>query len=403
MKKLFLLILLIVFSPIIVYAADNCSSDQIAINSVEVKNTSGDIVENEPARIENGVLYTNLNFVSVGDSIEYHVNVENKSNEDYYFDENSIKTKTKYVDYEISYDDNNPIIKKKSSKDVDIQITYNREIDEDEYHSNDSMKINLVNDKKILSNPKTSTTMIVALLVLILLVISLLLFKGKRKELLILLIMFIPTGVFAICKVELDMKCNISIEKKYTGYSYLYNERGSGALGTELNIQKKSFWCSVFNENEEYYCALDPGFETEEECNAYVAQYYDPGTGSCVKRERLYDDSLIFHEINPIPFYRPYYIKLYIEKNIPKEVYVCFKTDKDYCMKAGDDSLYNDNVEILRSQQSLFGNCDFGNDYSYCRQGNSSLNYITINGGSINIGNGYGAQCSAYDTFACVD
>ena len=402
MKKLILfLIIIIIISPIMVYAIDSCDSKDIEIESVELKKLTGNAVEGESAKIENGKLITNLSFATVGDSVQYKLRINNKSNEDYYFDEKSIKSKTEYIDYEVFYDDNNSIVKKKSSKVVNVKISYSREISDNVYHSDYSMIINLTNEDLNIPNPNTSNKLIIFMLfVLMILVISGVVFRNKRisKALLVLFILLVPVSVYALCKVELDMKCNISIEKKYTGYSYFYNERGASTLGYELNIHRKSVWCPIDSSgSDESACALGDGFETEEECRNYIDQYYNGG--SCVSRERLYDDSIIFHEINPIEYFyesaRMYYIKMYIEDNVVKDAWVCFRTDKDYCMKGGDGTQsYNTNLEILRAQEPYFTSCEYGEEYSSCQGGIPGLKYISIHKeGMVTIGNNYQAGC----------
>jgi len=74
-----------------------------------------------------------------------------------------------------------------------------------------------------------------------------------------------------------------------------------------------------------------------------------------------------------------YYLKHDVENNLITASYVCFVTDSEYCLKGGDASYYQNNLEILRASESWFNNnegwCSFDNlnsfsgDYSGCYDG----------------------------------
>ena len=63
-----------------------------------------------------------------------------------------------------------------------------------------------------------------------------------------------------------------------------------------------------------------------------------------------------------------YYLKHTINNGVITETYVCFVTDKEYCIKYGD--MYENNVDLLRDNEELFnrknGECIFYANQSYC-------------------------------------
>ena len=113
-----------------------------------------------------------------------------------------------------------------------------------------------------------------------------------------------------------------------------------------------------------------------------------------MSRERLYDENLLFYELDKLPFYRTYYIRLYINKDVLESASVCFVTDKEYCF-TDDDSAdgYEQNIEILRSQQSHFEYCNFNDTDSYCQNSDGVIYSISISPGNVVIVNRYGAGC----------
>ena len=194
----------------------------------------------------------------------------------------------------------------------------------------------------------------------------------------------------------------------YTGYAYVYTPRGSAYIGDKLENRRETIWCPVDTVYEEINCVFDPAPSTEAECLERI-QGYDNYT--CVSRDRLFDENHIsYYELNKISFYGKYYIKMHMKNDVIDKAWVCFDIDNhEYCIEGGDNGAsYTQNVSVLQSVQSNFGDCSFGEHEANCYQGNSnSLKYITTDdAGNVTIGNNWGAQCfinATYDYFACPD
>ena len=106
MKKYLIPILLfIMFIPFMVNA-ETCDTSSITIDSINVDNISGNAEELSSATISGKKINLDLKLYDPGDSIEYTLSVKNTSSEDFYFDEESLKLNTDYIEYEFSYDDN---------------------------------------------------------------------------------------------------------------------------------------------------------------------------------------------------------------------------------------------------------------------------------------------------------
>ena len=185
----------------------------------------------------------------------------------------------------------------------------------------------------------------------------------------------------------------------YTGYAYLYNERGTTLVGNKLDNERRTIWCATNNTEESYYCAIWDDYYTEQECLDYISQFA-PNTYSCVARERLYDEQLLYYELNKIPFYRPYYIKLQIKNDVLINAWNCVSVDnQEYCFKwSSNGETYASNIAVLENIHSSFGYCGEENNYYVCRSGvNRDLYYISIHNNYIGSGNYWGGFCEVSD------
>lgn len=90
--------------------AKTCDSSSIKLDSIELSTTSGNAEEVTEAIISGKKINIDLKLYDPGDSIEYNIIVKNTSNEDYYFDEESLKLNTEYIKYGFIYDDNSNIV-----------------------------------------------------------------------------------------------------------------------------------------------------------------------------------------------------------------------------------------------------------------------------------------------------
>lgn len=222
MKKIIISILfLVMFLPIVVNAK-NCESKGIIIESIELKNTIGNAEELSDASIKENKINLDLKLYDPGDSIEYNLKVKNTSKDDLFFDENSLKSNSNYIDYDFSYENNSNIIKSKETKLIKLKISYNNKIPEDKLVNdtfNDINQITLkLSDKEII-NPNTKNKSI--LFIFIICILCLIIFAFYKHKisinhmlLLIGITIIIPNSVYALCNYNIEIETKIQIDGK---------------------------------------------------------------------------------------------------------------------------------------------------------------------------------------------
>ncbi len=241
MKGKLLTILLILFCiPVLVVAAETCNPDDVKITSIEVNDTRGNIEEVTGATGDNNVVNLDLKMNVPGDTIEYKLTLNNTSNEDYYFDEDSLNIDKDNVNYEIVYEDGSDVVQAGQTKTVYLRVSYKDKIETTNlsngvYTNQGNVTINLTNNS--VNNPPTGdkiihyVVIIIASITLMLVMIRL---HKKLKYLAIIIVVvsvfsFTPTITKAICKCVLEIESNVSIDAK----------EGMFLPGTEVNIKMK--------------------------------------------------------------------------------------------------------------------------------------------------------------------
>ena len=237
MKKIILSILLFVlFMPFCVNA-ETCDLDKISISSITIEEKSDNVEELDEATANGKNINLNLSMSDIGDTIVYKIIVKNDSDEDYQFDKNSISINSDYIDYSMESDDDSTIIKANETKEIYLRVEYKNEVPEEEFNDgtfneNQDMVVNLSTGNTIsvpdtLKNPKTgvqSYIIILSLLLIISIASYVLLRKKKYMKFMVLIIgstIIIPISVFAVCKAEINVQTNVTIEKRYeVTYSY---------------------------------------------------------------------------------------------------------------------------------------------------------------------------------------
>ena len=224
--------LILLFIPFIVLG-EECNINDVIITNIEPIKTNGNLVEKTEATAEGKKINLDLKVYEEGDSIEYKVLLKNTSNEDYYFDENSLKQDNDYMSYEFIYQDNSNIIKPKEEKELIIRVTYKNKVQEESstgsINKTNNIVINLSN-KNIINNPNTGDKIIILfsilIISLIIITISKLIKKRKYiKSLMILLplLMIIPVTVYAICKCNIELESKIEINNSIPLYDLVQN------------------------------------------------------------------------------------------------------------------------------------------------------------------------------------
>ena len=122
MKKIILFLLILLLCPILVFAKNTCNQQDIVIKSISLSDTNKYAEESNSPIIDNNKIDLDLKMYNVGDSIEYNIIIKNDSNEDYYFDNNSIKMNKDYLEYVIIND--SEVIRSGEEKTIKLKVTY---------------------------------------------------------------------------------------------------------------------------------------------------------------------------------------------------------------------------------------------------------------------------------------
>lgn len=252
MKRSILPILLfLMFIPYVVNA-ETCDTNNITINSITLKEKAKNATEFEqPAIVDNNIVL-NLKFNRINDSLKYKIVLKNNSNENYELDKNTLSINSEYINYTLNVEDNNYIIKAGKTKDVYLDVQYKTKIPETSFENgkyNEKKKLSLNISNFQINNPNTRNNLIIFCLIIILILgISsyLIIIKKNSKKVLLLilsLIIIIPTGVYALCKVEIKIESNILIEEDNTSPWILPKGKTKNNLeeGDEVCIKEQCF------------------------------------------------------------------------------------------------------------------------------------------------------------------
>ena len=212
MKKILLLILFSLLFPSIVLAKGTCNHDDIKIEEITIEEKEGNTEELAPVSIDNNKINLNLEMYTAGESITYKIKVKNNSNNDYYFTKDSFSLNTDYLEYSILND--SAVIKSNEEKEIELKITYKKQILEDEFNENNMMSITLSDTP--LSNPSTKRTIFLILLVTFITIIVITINRNKKlnRVLIGILICSNPLSIKALCTVNLEINANITINEK---------------------------------------------------------------------------------------------------------------------------------------------------------------------------------------------
>ena len=257
-----LIIISICFIPFMV-DAETCDSDKIYINSIVMEDKSDSVVEVDNAGAQGKDISLNLKMTTIGNNIKYKINVKNDSNEDFILDRDSTNISTDYIDYTIKSDDNSNIVKAKSSKTVYLIVKYSNPVPDNAYENgifkdNITMKVNLSTENSII-NPNTGIKYFIFInFVLLLMFISFLRYKNKKNIkamiLIICLSLTIPVSVHALCKCNISIKSNVTIQEPEEE-SYLLTSAITQAYGNSSDTGVKK--TSENNQDVYYYTSSE--------------------------------------------------------------------------------------------------------------------------------------------------
>lgn len=268
-KKLILPVILFLMLMPFMVNAETCDLDKITIDSVTIKEKTDNVTEVEQPIIEGKKIKVNLKVMEVNDSIEYKITIKNDSNEDYELGKNSLNVNSDYIEYTLKTADDGLIVKSGETKDVYLKVQYKNEVPDNEFsdgkfNDNKSFVLNLSNDQTIevpdtIKNPKTGDSLIFLMLICILCVgITMYMVLSRKKinkfmVLLLTLMITIPASVYALCKIEISIESNVTIEKGYE-VGYLNTSRGWYTDDELAKYQKtQDTECDVVYKGEEKY------------------------------------------------------------------------------------------------------------------------------------------------------
>ncbi len=126
-KYLIILLLSTIFIPYVV-SAETCTSSNISLESIELNSITGNAEEITAASIIDKKINLDLKLYSLGDSIEYNLKIKNTSNKNFYFDEETLKLNTDYLEYKFIYDDNSSVVEAGKEKELKLKIEYKSDV-----------------------------------------------------------------------------------------------------------------------------------------------------------------------------------------------------------------------------------------------------------------------------------
>ena len=219
-KRILLLVLLsILFMPIVVIA-EECDSNSIIVESIDVNDKTDYVDELSPISINGNSIGLNLKMYNVGDYINYKLKLKNTSDLDYYLDEKALKVSNDFFDYSVFFDDNSNIIKSKSEKNINLTIQYKEGVDKNKlidgkYVDNSDILLLLSDSKGGIMNHLTGISVLFYILLIILIGLIYFIVLKKKNKIIIIIVAFVsllPIKVYADCIYKFDVKTKIEIE-----------------------------------------------------------------------------------------------------------------------------------------------------------------------------------------------
>ncbi len=229
MKKLLLLIISIIA---ILYIPNVYATDSVKIESITP--TLHNAREIHEPDIDGLDIKFDLSFSNPGDNIVYKIVINNPTKDDYEIIEE--KYESEYISYDYKFDDENKIIEKNKKTTLNLTINYDNEVPEEKlssvglYNENNNIELKLEEyqskqnedkqkDNKQVLNPKTGRIIFKTIILIILILgISLTIFVNKRNKkiyLFILSLLLIPTSIYALEKLTINIESKIEINSPF--------------------------------------------------------------------------------------------------------------------------------------------------------------------------------------------
>ncbi len=226
MKKILYFFVTLLFAVVLipnVFAKDN-----VKIESYELVENSKTTTELSPPKINGLNISFDLSFSNLNDYAKYKITINNSTNKEYEISKDIDFDISDYITYEYEFEKNNNVVPANSKMTMYIVITYSKEVPSDmmkdgKFIENNKMAISLSNDTSSTSkedNPNTSSSiLIICVLGLSIALASLILFAKTKKQryitTFVLSLFMLPTTIFAIEKLQINVETKITIEEKY--------------------------------------------------------------------------------------------------------------------------------------------------------------------------------------------
>ncbi len=237
--KIFLLaILCVLFLPGLAHA-EECRTDNVELESVELLTVTGSTKETSPASVVDNKVHLNLKMFSLGDAARYKVVVKNISKADYRLSKNDFETMDGYIKYSIEIDDEDAVVKPNQIKEVTLLVEYAKEVDGGKFINNkyldDSQFTFCVSkedteviennedvnkgEPKTVDNPQTGSHIVryVVIAVIASGIVVLIGIKAWRKRKyiipIVIAVALIPVGAYAACKASIGIESRVEISK----------------------------------------------------------------------------------------------------------------------------------------------------------------------------------------------
>ena len=227
-KKLVMAVLLVIT---MLFVPNVFAAEDIEIQSITEAGIGGN-AEYCPNPTANGLTlsFDGVTFKDKSDYVSYDVVVVNNSNEDYEISNGTSFSNSKYFKY--TFEGNSNIVPKKSTKKMNIKISYDKDVDPTAFDNNgtfseeNEMSINLAVQQPTTNNPKTGSGLVVALILVFLAIVAaismVLTNKTKLNKHFIMIIALtlaiIPVTIYAAKMVTIKLNAGIIVDKNYTFY-----------------------------------------------------------------------------------------------------------------------------------------------------------------------------------------
>ena len=381
MKKLGYTLLTLVLSIIMIPMV--FAKDEVKIESYELVENSKTTTELSDPKIDGLNISFDLSFGNVKDYAKYKIVVTNPTKTDYEITKDVDFDISDYITYSYEFEKDDNIVKANDKLTMYVIVTYSKEVPADKlvdgkYIENNKMAISLASDTSSTSkeeNPNTSSNILMICIVgLTIASFSIILFITTKKKRYIttfmLSILLIPTTIFALEKITINVETKVTIEKKYKVYLERYTaieESKKDQCLPEIHFSRRSTNINnlpvyVIDDVRYVSCriATEEVHSSGERVSVNDLSYLSIISEKYNQETDTYDELCIFNEENE-------------EYICPKEALV-----KETYTKVSYDQFYNDDYMNNDKKIMNFEDLDYDNWSEYGSIGFSTPNSFTM-------------------------